>query len=498
MKRSSGIIMHISSLPEAYGIGTLGEEAYKFADFLNKAGQTYWQILPLGHTGYGDSPYQAFSAFAGNPYFIDLKFLVRDGLLKEEDLEGIVFGQSETEVDYNALFNLRYDVLRKAYKNASESLMNEVKRFVKENELWLTDYAMYMAIKEKMNLLSWQEWDEAIKLREESAMTHYKEELADDIIFWQFIQYQFYKQWNDLKAYVNGLGIQIIGDIPIYVASDSSDAWANSRVFKLDDNKKPTVVAGCPPDAFSETGQLWGNPIYDWDYLEETGYSWWIDRMRESLKLYDVIRIDHFRGFESYWEIPYGEPTAVNGKWVKGPGMKLFKAIQGALGKVNIIAEDLGFLTEEVFNFRDETGYPGMKVLQFAFDAREESDYIPHTYNKHCVVYTGTHDNDTIRGWMEETGNKEDVLHSIKYLALTEEEGYNWGFIRGAWSSVGQIAITMMQDVLNLGNEARMNLPSTLGGNWMWRMKKEDLTDELAIKLFNITKLYGRCKAYDK
>ena len=320
MRRSSGIIMHISSLPEEYGIGTLGEEAYKFADFLDKTGQSYWQILPLGHTSYGDSPYQAFSAFAGNPYFIDLKFLVRDGLLEKGDLKGIVFGHDASIVDYEKLFEVRYPVLRKAYARAKHTLKAEIEAFAKENASWLEDYAMYMAIKEKMDLLSWQEWDEPIKLREPQAMAAYKKELADEIMFWEFIQYEFYKQWNALKEYVNGLGIQMIGDIPIYVASDSSDAWANSQIFKLDAHKNPVVVAGCPPDAFSETGQLWGNPIYDWDYLDQTGYVWWIERMRESLKLYDVIRIDHFRGFESFWEIPYGEETAINGVWTKGPG----------------------------------------------------------------------------------------------------------------------------------------------------------------------------------
>lgn len=494
MERSSGIIMHISSLPEKYGIGTFGQQAYDFADFLKQAGQRYWQILPLGHTSYGDSPYQAFSAFAGNPYFIDLDYLVRDGLLTKNDLERLDARVNETEVDYEALFKTRYIVLRKAYQEGKEKYKNEMSIFDKNNEEWLTDYAMYMAIKEKMDLVSWQEWDEDIKLRKPEAIERYQQELADEIGFWKFVQYEFYKQWNELKAYVNKLGIQIIGDIPIYVASDSSDAWANSTLFKLDENKNPIVVAGCPPDAFSETGQLWGNPIYDWDYLEKTKYEWWIKRIAESLKLFDVIRIDHFRGFEAYWEVPYGDETAVNGKWVKGPGIKLFRAIKEALGEVNIIAEDLGFLTQEVLDFRDETGYPGMKVLQFAFDTREESEYIPHTYYKHCMVYTGTHDNDTIRGWMEQTGGKEDVQHAIHYLNLNEEEGYNWGFIRGAWSSVGNVAITMMQDILNLGNEARMNLPSTLGGNWMWRMKQEDLTDDLATRLYQLTRLYGRCK----
>lgn len=366
-------------------------------------------------------------------------------------------------------------------------------KFQEENEHWVMDYALYMAIKEKMNLVSWQEWDEDIKLRNPEAMSRYKEELADEINFWIFLQYEFTKQWSALKAYVNGLGIQIIGDIPIYVSSDSSDAWANSKLFKLDENKNPVVVAGCPPDAFSETGQLWGNPIYDWDYLDQTGYAWWILRIKDSLKLFDVIRIDHFRGFEAYWEVPYGDLTAVNGKWVKGPGIKLFEAIKQALGEVNVIAEDLGFLTQEVLDFRDETGYPGMKVLQFAFNPKEESDYIPHIYPRDCIVYTGTHDNDTIKGWMETTGQKEEVDFSKHYLQLSEEEGYNWGFIRGAWSSVGDVAITMMQDLLNLGNDARMNLPSTLGGNWVWRMEKDAITGELEDRLYTLTKTYGRC-----
>lgn len=494
MKRSSGIIMHISSLPESYGIGTFGEEAYKFADFIHKSGQSYWQILPLGHTGYGDSPYQAFSAFAGNPYFIDLITLVKDELLDEKDLEDINFGNDKTQVDYEGLFHERYKVLRKAYQRSKGHLGEEIGDFEKQNAYWLDDYAMYMAIKEKMNLVSWQEWDLGIKLRTPQAMAYYKETLADEIDFWIFIQYEFYKQWHALKTYVNNLGIQIIGDIPIYVAADSSDTWANSELFKLDQHKNPIVVAGCPPDAFSETGQLWGNPIYDWSYLEETKYTWWVERIRESLKLFDMIRIDHFRGFESYWEIPYGEETAIHGKWVKGPGIKLFRAIRRELGEVNIIAEDLGYLTQEVVDFRDATGYPGMKVLQFAFDEREESDYIPHTYESHCMVYTGTHDNDTIKGWMETTGDAKDILYAKHYLKLTPEEGLTWGFIRGAWSSVGDVAITMMQDVLDLGNETRMNYPSTLGSNWKWRMEEGALTEELAHKLYTLTKLYGRCK----
>ena len=493
MTRKSGIIMHISSLPGKYGIGTFGKEAYKFVDFLKKSGQGYWQILPLSQTGYGDSPYQSFSAFAGNPYFIDFDMLNQEGFLEKNDYEEINFGNDLEDVDYGLLFIEKLKVLRIAYEKSKNKLGEDYKNFKKEQNLWLYDYALYMAIKEHFNLKSWQEWDEDIKKRTEGSIKHYSKEVKEDVEYWMFIQYIFFKQWYKLKSYANSLGVRIIGDMPIYIAADSVDVWANPQGFLLDKNQVPISVAGCPPDAFSETGQLWGNPIYDWSYLEKTGYKWWINRVRESLKMYDVIRIDHFRGFESYWSVPYGEKTAVNGKWVKGPGTKLFKAIENALGKVNIIAEDLGYLTDEVLKFRDETGFPGMKVLQFAFDSREESDYLPHNYIKNCIAYTGTHDNDTFRGWYELTGNKEDIKHCIKYLHLNEDEGYNWGFIRGAWSSVADTAIAIMQDFLNLGNEARMNLPSTTGENWRWRLKEGMLTDELAKKIYDMTKLYGRC-----
>ncbi|MBP1890394.1 4-alpha-glucanotransferase [Clostridium moniliforme] len=492
MNRASGIIMHIASLPGEYGIGTFGESAYKFADFLSKAGQKYWQILPLGPTSYGDSPYQSFSAFAGNPYFIDFDLLNKEGLLKKSDYENIDFGNNRESIDYGILFKEKMRVLRIAYENSIGKDKEEIEKFREENKLWLEDYALFMAIKEEFNLVSWQKWDEDIKTREKNTLEKYKKKLVKEVDYWIFLQYHFFKEWNNLKKYVKDLGIEFIGDMPIYVAEDSSDVWANPELFLLDENKTPKKVAGCPPDAFSATGQLWGNPIYNWDYLEKTGYEWWIDRVRESLKLYDVVRIDHFRGFESYWEIPYGEDTAVNGKWVKGPGIKLFDAIKEKLGDVKVIAEDLGYLTKEVLDFRDETGFPGMKVLQFAFDSREESDYLPHNYTRNCVAYTGTHDNDTCRGWFETTGSKSDVEYAKKYLKLTKEEGYNWGFIRGVWSSVADTAIALMQDFLNLGNEARINYPSTLGGNWMWRVKEEDLTERLAEKIRDITKLYGR------
>lgn len=492
MKRSSGIIMHITSIPNKYGIGTFGKEAFDFVDFLKRAGQKYWQLLPLGPTSFGDSPYQSFSAFAGNPYFIDFNILVKDGILEKEDFENGDFGENEDEVDYYKIFINKMEVLKRAYNKSKSRDKKAIEEFRMENNIWIEDYALFMALKNKFDLKAWQKWPEDIKLREKTAMNKYSKELEDEVNYWIFLQYHFYKQWNALKGYANGLGINIIGDIPIYVSEDSADAWAFSEVFLLDGKKNPIKVAGCPPDAFSDTGQLWGNPLYDWEYLDKTNYSWWVNRMRENLKLYDVIRIDHFRGFESYWSIPYGEDTAINGQWIKGPGNELFRAIKDSLGDINIIAEDLGYLTREVIDFREETGFPGMKVLQFAFDTREESDYLPHNYNKNCVVYTGTHDNDTFVGWFKESGNKEDVEHAIEYLKLNEDEGYNWGFIRGAWSSVGDLAIAPIQDFLNLGGEARINVPSTVGMNWKWRAKKEQLTGELADRINEITSLYGR------
>ena len=492
MRRASGIIMHIASLPGKYGIGTFGKEAFEFVDFLKKAGQGYWQILPLGPTSYGDSPYQSFSAFAGNPYFIDFDILNKEGLLDKKDYQGINFGNDPEKIDYALLFDKKMRVLRIAYEKSLDKNKEEIKKFREENKLWIEDYALYMAIKNENELVSWQEWDEKLRLRDKKTLEECKVKLEKEINYWIFLQYHFFKQWNKLKEYANSFGIKIIGDMPIYVAEDSADVWANPKAFLLDENNIPKKVAGCPPDAFSETGQLWGNPIYDWSYMDDTGYSWWIDRVRESFKLYDILRIDHFRGFEAYWQIPYGDETAVNGEWVKGPGIKLFNAIKEELGEVNVIAEDLGYLTQEVIDFRNETGFPGMKVLQFAFDSREESDYLPHNYPVNSIAYTGTHDNDTFRGWFEVTGNREDVEYSKKYLKLTEEEGYNWGFIRGVWSSVSHTAIALMQDFLNLGNEARINYPSTLGGNWQWRVKYDALTDELAEKIYDITKLYGR------
>ena len=484
--------MHITSLPGPYGIGSFGKEAYKFVDFLEKAGQTYWQILPLGSTGYGDSPYQSFSAFDGNTDLIDLDQLVQLGYLKKKDFKNCDFGSDPEVVDYEKVTRLKMDLLKKAFKRAHKKVEKDLLTFKEENKHWIEDYALFMSIKEHNNLKPWKLWDEDIRLRQDKAMKKYQRKFKKDIEFWVFTQFVFFTQWKDLKNYANQKGIKIIGDIPVYVAEDSSDTWANNAIFYLDENNVPVEVAGCPPDAFSETGQLWGNPIYDWEVLEKQNFDWWVARIKANLKLYDIIRIDHFRGFESYWQIPYGSETAIDGKWIKGPGMKVFKAIKDALGDVDIIAEDLGYLTPEVHQLREDTGYPGMKVLQFAFDTREESDYLPHNYNKHCVVYTGTHDNDTVMGWLETSGQKEDVEHAINYLKLTKEEGYHWGFIRGAWSSTGELAIAQMQDFLALGNDARMNIPSTIGGNWIWRCKPDAITEKLTEEIYDITKLYGR------
>lgn len=491
-ERSSGILMHVSSLPSPYGIGTFGKAAYDFIDFLKKAGQRYWQILPLGPTGYGDSPYQSFSSFAGNAYFIDFDILREEGLLYKAEYEGGDFGSRADCVDYGKIFKNKMPILHLAFERGKVRYKDEINHFREENKIWIEDYALYMAVKSHFGLRSWQEWeDEEIKLRKPFALQHYRKKLKEKIEFWIFIQYLFFKQWHKVKKYANQKGIYIIGDIPIYVAEDSADTWANSELFLLDKNKTPIKVAGCPPDAFSKTGQLWGNPIYNWEELDKKHFTWWIQRIKGNYQLYDMIRIDHFRGFDSYWEISYGDPTAEKGRWVKGPGMKLFNALRAELGNLPIIAEDLGYLTESVIQLREETGYPGMKVLQFAFDAREESDYLPHHYDKNCIVYTGTHDNDTVNGWLK-TANPTDVQYAIRYLKLNKEEGYHWGFIRGAWSSVGKIAIAQMQDFLGLGSEARMNIPSTIGGNWKWRATKEQLSPALAEKILELTKLYGR------
>lgn len=490
-KRSSGVLLHISSLPGDYGIGDLGKGAYEFLDFLEAAGQTSWQILPIGITGYGDSPYQSFSAFAGNPYFIDLNELIDMGYLDKKTVDKADLGKSKHKINYEKLYFNKMPLLRIAYDHAKVKLSHEMETFYNNERAWLEDFALYMAIKAKNGNRSWIEWEPGYENSKTPEVESFKLTHKDDIYFWVFTQYFFFKQYHALKAVATHKGIQIIGDLPIYVAEDSADVWSNPKFFKLGKNYKPTCVAGCPPDAFSKTGQLWGNPIYDWDYMDQQKYAWWITRIAYSLKLFDVVRIDHFRGFEAYWEIPYGDPTAENGAWINGPGKALFKAIKDALGSVNIIAEDLGYLTDGVIELREYTGFPGMKVLQFAFDAREESDYLPHNYTENFVAYTGTHDNETIVGWMENV-SKVDRAFAIDYLKLDRGEGYHWGFIRGVWSSTAYLAIAQMQDFLGLDNKARMNFPSTLGGNWIWRITKHDLSPALAKKMHHMTKLYGR------
>lgn len=490
MTRSSGILMHISSLPSPYGIGTLGKEAYEFVDFLNKAGQTKWQILPICPTSFGDSPYQSFSTFAGNPYFIDLDILRKQGYLKKKDYENINWGDSSKAVDYGRIYNNRFNVLKKAFKNWHKDHKKDLEAYYNENP-WLKEYSLFMALKDFHGGKSWREWKKSYKMAKPDALKEFEDAHKAQINFWGFVQLKFYEQWYDLKSYANKKGIKIIGDIPIYVSRDSADVWANPDQFLLDENLDPINVAGCPPDAFSATGQLWGNPLFRWDKMKKEGYSWWVDRLRAAGEVYDIVRIDHFRAFESYYSIPFGDKTAENGKWIKGPGMDFIGAIQKKLKGIDIIAEDLGYLTEEVYKLMKNSGYPGMKVLEFAFDPREKSNYLPHTYGFKSVVYIGTHDNDTAIGWLNTIG-KQDRKYCIDYLRLTKREGYHWGLIKGALSSVSDVAIIQMQDYLGLGSKARMNIPSTVGGNWCWRIKKGAASDKLAKKIYNITKLYSR------
>ena len=494
-ERSSGILFHPTSLPGKYGIGTLGKEAYAFIDFLKKSKQKLWQIFPLGPTGYGDSPYQSFSSFAGNPYLIDFDLLIEAHLLSEEDLKDIFFGDNEEYIDYGAIYNQKYPLLRKAYENFKSSDNNEMKgsleNFKRENSSWLNDYSLYISLKNHFNGLPWNEWAQDIKNREDGAMHHYRSELADDIEYHNFIQFLFFKQWGDVKRYANENGIKIIGDIPIFVAADSSDAWANPEIFLFDKERKPVKVAGVPPDYFSATGQLWGNPLYNWEKLKETNYSWWVERVRANLSTCDIIRIDHFRGFEAYWAVPYGDDTAINGQWEPGPGIDLFNAIKSQLGELPIIAEDLGLMTQGVIDLREATGFPGMKILGFAFDSGEENDYLPHTYTKNCVVYTGTHDNDTLVGWFQKA-KEEDREFARNYLNSRADEEIHWDAIRGAWSSVACMAISPVQDFLGLGSEARINTPGVAAGSWQWRLKQGVLTDELAERIAKLTRVYSR------
>ena len=491
MDRHSGILMHISSLPSPYGIGTLGREAYAFADFLRAAGQKYWQLLPLGPTSYGDSPYQSFSTFAGNPYFIDLDLLAEDGLLSPSELEAEDWGGQRRYVDYGRIYAARFGLLRKAFQAGYPRDRAAVEAFCRENK-WLDNYALYMALKARFGMKSWLDWpDEDLRLRRAEALERAREELAEDIAFYAYLQYLFFRQWDALREYIHSLGIRIIGDLPIYVAMDSADVWAEPEFFQLGEGNVPTEVSGVPPDYFSADGQLWGNPLYDYEKMAADGYRWWIRRMSGAARLYDVVRIDHFRGLESYWAVPYGADTAKNGRWRKGPGMDLVGTLTSWFPGLSFIAEDLGFLTPEVRRLLEDSGLPGMKVLEFAFDAREPSNYLPHTYNRHCVCYVGTHDNETVEQWRWQA-DRADVTFARKYLGLNDAEGFHWGMIRGGMSSVADTFLVQMQDCLGLGAEGRMNTPGTGWGNWRWRLLPGEASPALAKKLRCYTKMYGR------
>jgi len=488
--RKSGILMHITSLPGPYGIGSMGKRAYEFVDFLAESGQSYWQLLPLSPTGYGDSPYQAFSAFAGNPYLIDLDTLIDEGLLLREEAESVQWGDDPGRVDFGALYENRAKVLRLAFDRFEKTA--DYQRFVLENADWLEDYGLFMALKEAFRGKPWQSWSISLMMRMPEVLQSYGRELKRDIEFQYFQQYQFFRQWKALRTYANSRGIRVIGDVPIYVPLDSADVWANAQLFCLDQSCRPIKVAGCPPDSFSEDGQLWGNPIYDWEKMKADGYRWWLRRLKAAQRMYDVVRLDHFRGFESFWSIPAQDKTARNGVWEKGPGMDFIRAVQENLPDLDFIAEDLGFVTPQVRQLLEDSGYPGMKVLQFAFDSREAGDYLPHRYPVHSICYCGTHDNPTLGQWLDDA-SPADIEEAKAYLGLNDEEGYIDGLIRGCMSSVSMLCVIQLQDYLHLGSDARMNHPGTLSmENWTWRAPEGCLTPTLKTKIHTMTARYGR------
>ena len=488
--RKSGILMHVTSLPTPYGIGSMGKCAYEFVDFLCEAGQTYWQVLPLTPTGYGDSPYQSFSSFAGNHYLIDLDTLIEENLLTQDEVNSVCWSTDETRVDFGCLFENRCKLLRMAHDRFQPD--DAFWRFVNDNLDWLKDYALFMSLKEKFGGSPWYDWSVDLMKRIPAVIDDACQELQTNIQFHYFLQYQFFRQWDRLRSYANQRGIKIIGDVPIYVPQDSVDVWSSPDLFQLDDNCCPTAVAGCPPDSFTADGQLWGNPLYDWDKMKETGFVWWVRRLAAAAKMYDVVRMDHFRGFESYWSVPAGDKTAAGGSWKLGPGVAYIRAIQAALPDLEFIAEDLGYLTPEVHQLREDSGYPGMKVLQFAFDSRESSDYLPHTYPVNSVCYTGTHDNLTMLQWFREAA-AEDVDLAKAYFGLNNEEGLVRGMIRGAMGSVSRLCVIQMQDYLELDGSARMNLPGSLSSdNWTWRARPGFISEALTKRIYDITKRYGR------
>lgn len=490
--RKSGILMHISSLPSRFGIGRMGKAAYEFVDFLKASETAYWQILPLSPTSYGDSPYQSFSVHAGNPYFIDFTLLEEQGLLEHEDYASMLWQRTGDSVDYELLYRSNITVLRRAFAKFQEKPLRGFAGFKKEQKSWLPDYALFMALKDKHGGAPWYEWEPELARRDKKAIDAAKNELAEEIELYCFIQFLFTQQWQALKSYANQNHVEIIGDMPIYVAYDSADVWASPELFALDEAKKPIEVAGCPPDAFSPTGQLWGNPLYDWDYHKKTDYKWWTARLRFAASLYDVIRIDHFRGFESYYAIPYGSETAQKGKWRKGPNKALFLAAKKELGELRIIAEDLGFITPGVRRMLKALQYPGMKVLQFGFDSDPSNEHLPHNFQTpNCVVYTGTHDNETLQGWLE-ASDKKTVKYAKKYLRVNKKSHIPDAMVACCWQSIAELAVAQMQDFLHEDRTCRMNTPSVLGGNWQYRTESSDFTPELAASIRKLNRVYGR------
>lgn len=488
--RSCGILMHITSLPSPYGIGTFGAEAEAFVDWLKSAGQKYWQVLPVGPTGYGDSPYQSFSTFAGNPLLIDLDELVRSGLITKEKCANADYGADPTFVDFDKVNSTKMALLREAYEGFEEDA--GYLAFERAEKEWLEDYALFMSIKEENNKVSWTKWDKSLRFRKPEAMTEAKERLKKEIGFWKFIQYTFFTQWDRLKSYANKNGIKIIGDIPIYVSPDSADVWANTELFLMDRDLNPKSVAGVPPDYFSATGQLWGNPLYDWKKMKEEKYAWWINRISKAAQLYDIVRIDHFRAFDTYWAVPFGETTAVNGKWEQGPGMDLWNEVNLKLKDVSIIAEDLGDIFDSVKELLKASGFPGMRVLQFGFNPESsDNDHLPHNYPINSVVYTGTHDNSTVMGWYKGADVKSRAM-CRRYLKPMPFEKLNKAFIRELYKSSAGLAVVPMQDVIGLDDRARMNIPSTLGGNWKWRATKKQISEKGAAMLKDLADTYYR------
>ncbi|MDO5111678.1 MAG: 4-alpha-glucanotransferase [Clostridia bacterium] len=488
MERASGILFPVFSLPSPYGIGDMGQCAYDFVDFLQAAGQKYWQLLPIGPTSYGDSPYQSFSSFAGNPYFIDLEALFKRGLITAAEKEAAK--RPVGDIDYGEMYETRYPLLKKAFLRAKEK-GEEHRAFLDEQHMWLHDYALFMACKSYFGGKAWTAWPEDIRLRYHNAMAYYRDILREDVEFHIFLQKEFYDQWFALRDYAAKRGVRIIGDLPIYVPMDSTDVWAAPELFQLDEKGVPKGVAGVPPDYFNADGQLWGNPLYDWDRMRQDGYAWWMRRMGACAKLFDMTRIDHFRGLASYWAVPYGDETARGGAWIEGPGMDFVEALHRNLPDYPIIAEDLGFLTDDVRRLLSASGYPGMKVLQFAFDSREPSDYLPHTYPRSCVCYTGTHDNTTLQAWFNEA-KADDAAYAREYLGLSQEEGYCRGMIRGGMGSVADLFVACMQDYLETGAKTRINTPGTVGKNWRYRMQAGDCSAALAQRIAAMVKLYGR------